>query len=264
MDSPVTPRPLAEPAAADSPAPAPARADAPAEPPAPLACLVRYYDATAQNESGAWFLVLSDGTNVPYARQRIPMGNGYYWPNVTDLYEQRYPTGPIDPPPVDFEPGAMRLDPMLDATYGSTAKQVRAALVQVRLAGRVFLVHQRVAEPLRRVAVRIDAVLKKDPKLIRFFQSPGGTFNWRTIAGTHFRSSHSWGIAVDLDTKRADYWRYQTTDPDGTFEWKNRYPGAIVSAFEAEGFIWGGRWYHFDTMHFEYRPELLDPACYPR
>ncbi|WP_265937085.1 M15 family metallopeptidase [Aliarcobacter butzleri] len=27
--------------------------------------------------------------------------------------------------------------------------------------------------------------------------------------------------------------------------------------FEKYGFIWGGRWYHFDTMHFEYRPELL-------
>jgi hypothetical protein len=21
--------------------------------------------------------------------------------------------------------------------------------------------------------------------------------------------------------------------------------------------IWGGKWGHFDTMHFEYRPELL-------
>ncbi|MDD5211432.1 MAG: M15 family metallopeptidase, partial [Sulfuricurvum sp.] len=27
------------------------------------------------------------------------------------------------------------------------------------------------------------------------------------------------------------------------------------------GFIWGGRWYHYDTMHFEYRPELLAPSC---
>ena len=38
--------------------------------------------------------------------------------------------------------------------------------------------------------------------------------------------------------------------------------GPHVDAFEAEGFIWGGRWYHFDTMHFEYRPELLDGSCY--
>ncbi|MDP3291618.1 MAG: M15 family metallopeptidase, partial [Sulfuricurvum sp.] len=27
------------------------------------------------------------------------------------------------------------------------------------------------------------------------------------------------------------------------------------------GFIWGGRWYHYDTMHFEYRPELLASSC---
>jgi len=27
--------------------------------------------------------------------------------------------------------------------------------------------------------------------------------------------------------------------------------------FERHGFIWGGRWWHYDTMHFEYRPELL-------
>jgi hypothetical protein len=27
--------------------------------------------------------------------------------------------------------------------------------------------------------------------------------------------------------------------------------------FEAERFIWGGKWYHYDTMHFEYRPELF-------
>jgi hypothetical protein len=30
-----------------------------------------------------------------------------------------------------------------------------------------------------------------------------------------------------------------------------------VAVFERHGFIWGGRWAHYDTMHFEYRPELL-------
>ena len=35
-------------------------------------------------------------------------------------------------------------------------------------------------------------------------------------------------------------------------------PKEIVDVFEKYGFIWGGRWYHYDTMHFEYRPELFD------
>ena len=34
-------------------------------------------------------------------------------------------------------------------------------------------------------------------------------------------------------------------------------PTEIVAIFEKHGFIWGGKWYHFDTMHFEFRPELL-------
>jgi hypothetical protein len=36
-------------------------------------------------------------------------------------------------------------------------------------------------------------------------------------------------------------------------------PQEVVAIFEKRGFIWGGKWYHFDTMHFEYRPELLTP-----
>ena len=34
----------------------------------------------------------------------------------------------------------------------------------------------------------------------------------------------------------------------------------IARIFERHGFIWGGKWYHYDTMHFEYRPELLRAA----
>jgi D-alanyl-D-alanine carboxypeptidase len=34
-------------------------------------------------------------------------------------------------------------------------------------------------------------------------------------------------------------------------------PMALVSAFEKQGFTWGGKWFFFDTMHFEYRPEIL-------
>jgi hypothetical protein len=39
--------------------------------------------------------------------------------------------------------------------------------------------------------------------------------------------------------------------------YRNAIPLEIVRIFEKHGFIWGGAWYHYDTMHFEYRPELL-------
>jgi len=34
-------------------------------------------------------------------------------------------------------------------------------------------------------------------------------------------------------------------------------PWEIILVFEKYGFIWGGKWHHYDTMHFEYRPEFL-------
>ena len=43
----------------------------------------------------------------------------------------------------------------------------------------------------------------------------------------------------------------------GKLAWKNRIPLAIVEVFERHGFIWGGKWYHFDSFHFEYRPEMI-------
>jgi hypothetical protein len=236
----------------------------PPGPPAPLACITRYYGGVARRDGGRWSLVLPDGESVAYDDGRAKtLDERFESPDVKDIYELRYPTGPVRPiTEIDFDPGRIRIDAIFFDVYGRSAKEVQAALVPVKLGGKTFLVHRKIAEPLRRVAARIRRAMKLDPKLARFFQSPGGTFNWRRIAGGDQLSMHSWAIAIDLDTKRANYWRNERQDRP--LHWKNSYPQAIVDAFEAEGFVWGGRWYHFDTMHFEYRPELLDPSCYPR
>lgn len=42
-----------------------------------------------------------------------------------------------------------------------------------------------------------------------------------------------------------------------TFPYRNRMPQQIIDIFERHSFIWGGKWYHYDTTHFEYRAELL-------
>jgi hypothetical protein len=130
-------------------------------------------------------------------------------------------------------------------------------LISVALAGQRLPVHRRVAPALERVAARL-----RDPGLSVYFQQMGGTFVWRKILGTNRRSPHSWGIAVDIGVPRSDYWEW--AKPREPIRWRNRIPQAIVDAFEAEGFIWAGRWFHYDTMHFEYRPELLDPSCLSR
>ncbi len=204
--------------------------------PAPLACLSRYYMAP----------------DVPVTPEE-----------AAEVYSPAYKTGPITPiTDPDHDPGRFRIDSLFFATYGRTAHEVQAALVPVRIGGATVMVHKKISEPLARVATRISDAMKRDASLARFFTSLGGTFNWRTIAGTSELSMHAWGIAIDLSTPLSHYWRNEPRDRP--LVWKNTYPRAIVDAFEAEGFIWGGRWYHFDTMHFEYRPELLDPSCYPK
>jgi hypothetical protein len=75
------------------------------------------------------------------------------------------------------------------------------------------------------------------------------------VAGTGQPSPHSFGIAIDLNTAFSEYWYWQRHNEPIIY--RNRMPEEIVSTFEKHGFIWGGKWYHFDTMHFEYRPELL-------
>ena len=83
---------------------------------------------------------------------------------------------------------------------------------------------------------------------------------WRTVRGTNSRlSPHSFGIAIDLNTKYSNYWQWdcKCTSENVDLSYKNKIPQGIIDIFEKHGFIWGGKWYHYDTMHFEYRPELL-------
>jgi hypothetical protein len=90
-------------------------------------------------------------------------------------------------------------------------------------------------------------------------------YNFRYVEGTRSRSLHSYGLAVDLIPRsyhgRSPYWLWAMgTLPDWwTIPYEKRWmvPPGIVEAFERQGFVWGGKWLFFDTMHFEYRPDIL-------
>ena len=85
------------------------------------------------------------------------------------------------------------------------------------------------------------------------------TINWRVVAGTNRMSAHAFGIAIDIGVSESNYWRldYPEADENDTIAYRNTFPLELVEVFERHGFIWGGRWYHYDTMHFEYRPEIM-------
>jgi hypothetical protein len=227
--------------------------------PAGLTCLARHAQlAVGRDGQGRPGLVLGPGRVLPWddgkektAEERLES------PDLEDTLATPYRQGP--PAPVTDpaeDPGRARVAALLDALYGPRG---RVPLVAVKLGGGSVRVHPRVAPALRRVAARLESSGRNDPAIGAALRRPAGGFADRAIAGTGRASAHAWGIAVDIDTRVSDYWRWVRTGSG----WRNRVPAAVVEAFEAEGFAWGGRWYHFDTMHFEYRPELLDPACAP-
>ena len=145
------------------------------------------------------------------------------------------------------------------AVYGASPAEVRGHLDTVTFCGvRVmFNRSERGGQALERVSRELSALLAKRPQLRQYLFPLGGTFNWRSIAGTSRLSPHSWGIAIDLNPRHGSYWRGRKIRGSEVEDLRNNYPQEIVELFEKHGFIWGGKWSHFDLMHFEYRPEML-------
>jgi hypothetical protein len=180
--------------------------------------------------------------------------------DIKDMLSQIYPTVACmritDKPVRNFDPGRIRNGAFMKAAFGASEKSVRDALVAVPWFGRTLKATRRLG-----VSVALERVGKDLAKIngldMRFVRSMGGTFKWRLIAGTKRLSVHSFGAAIDLNTKYADYWRWSGGKPGKVPKYVNRVPENIVATFEKHGFIWGGRWYHYDTMHFEYRPAIM-------
>jgi len=219
--------------------------------PPQLACVERHFAVTASLVDGSW-RVHADGVDTAWRRPGPTRAFSATLddPDVADMFVERYPgPGPIQPvTTVDSDPGRIRVESLFRAAYP------KKGLERVTFFGHPIQVHQKAAPSLARVAARLLAVAEQ-PQVKLFLATLGGGYNDRMIAGTQRRSAHAFGLAIDLNPKPSHYWRWEKGG------WKNAVPQSIVDAFEAEGWAWGGRWYHFDTMHFEYRPELFDSNC---
>ncbi len=186
-------------------------------------------------------------------------------PDLQDMLSIPYPLGELKRDLTrDEDPGRIRYEPFFLKMYGDSAKAVGKNLA--KLAWLPDSGGKRLkATSINGVSKRLLAIssdLEKLPrKLRKLAATTSGPFNWRKIHGTKRLSVHSFAIALDVAVKQSDYWRWSKPKKDGPIPYRNRIPYAIAEVFERHGFIWGGKWYHYDTMHFEYRPELLDPRC---
>jgi hypothetical protein len=137
----------------------------------------------------------------------------------------------------------------------------------INFLGFKVIIHEDLADDLTRVEEHIRQSMALDVQLREYVSTISilSGFNWRFIDGTATLSNHSYGIAIDVipssyQGKHA-YWRWFRQEyPEWySLPWSMRYipPESFVKAFEQEGFIWGGKWFYFDGIHFEYRPEIL-------
>lgn len=214
------------------------------------------FDAGALILKNGERLPLSDGDEGKSFEQMLDR------PDIGDMFAFAYPAGAeAAPPPENFDPGRIRVEALFRALYGDcqkgevAGKLRRIAWVPGHGGGKVSVT---TAQGADKALEAVSRDLDKLPASFRKYLVPSaGTYNCRAIAKTSRMSMHAYGAAIDLNTKYTAYWQWQKPDAAGHIKWSNRIPKEIVDIFERHGFIWGGRWYHYDTMHFEYRPEML-------
>lgn len=203
-------------------------------------------------------LFFNDGTTLPYDDKKIKtFDEKLENSDIEDHLAQPYPAfKAITPPAKEEDPGRFRNDTLLKKLYGSTKNETEKNLVDVTWlpnhgAKKIkFNKNENASAQLQKVSNELDLLPEE---YMKYLKHVDGTYYYRKIAGTERLSAHSYGIAIDLDTKFSSYWRW-----DKNYTFKNEIPQKIVDIFEKYGFVWGGRWYHYDTMHFEYRPELFE------
>jgi hypothetical protein len=205
-----------------------------------------------------------DGTvmDVTDGRDDKPFDDLLADASVLDQFRLRYPRGLLaSPPALNADPGRFRNEAFFRKMYGDCQKgEVQRNVAPIiwlpKTWGKTVQVTKvnGVASTLKQVSDEIDLL----PAAIKAAAWPiAGVFSCRAVKDTGRPSMHAYAAAIDLNIKTSDYWLWQTAKRGGNIPYRNRMPQEIVDIFEKHGFIWGGKWYHYDTMHFEYRPELL-------
>jgi hypothetical protein len=138
---------------------------------------------------------------------------------------------------------------------------------QIRFLGIPVQVHYSILVQLSLVEEQILRASKTNSAVRQWINNLDtiGGWEWRNIASSQNRSYHAYGAAIDLVPKSSGglqiYWLW--TSGNNSEWWNVPYsrrlhpPGEVIKIFESFGFIWGGKWRYYDTIHFEYRPEIL-------
>ncbi|SMC22766.1 D-alanyl-D-alanine carboxypeptidase [Clostridium acidisoli DSM 12555] len=182
--------------------------------------------------------------------------------DLQDMMEEKYPLETTKKlMEKDQNPGRCRVYSLFDDVYGNNRSSIEHNLKNTNLIYRnlQFNNKNQASNSLHDVFKEITAIKNKNNIYSAVFPL-NGTYNYRLIAGTGKLSPHAYGIAIDLNRDKRDYWKWASRE-----EGQKRldiYPKEVVDIFQKHNFVWGGKWGHFDTLHFEYRPEIILKAKY--
>jgi len=229
-----------------------------------LAALVAAYpDALLKFEGRALYWRDGTVTEIPNDEPK-PFEKTLRGASLLDQLRLPYPRGALkDPLMVNDDPGRFRNVAFFRKMYGNCWQgEVAKQLVTIAWLPKTYNYLIR-ATSVNGVAQKLTAIsdeIEQLPDRIKRAAYPlAGGYTCRGIIDTGQPSMHSYGAAIDLNISMGDYWYWQRS-ANGVVSYRNRMPQEVVDIFERHGFIWGGKWYHYDTMHFEYRPELLELA----
>ncbi len=231
-----------------------------------LLCLMMAYpefiSGIERGSNDEVYVVMKSGQKILYDdKKQKTYDQKFVNADLQDTMELLYPLSDISKlMEENCDPGRIRSYTFLKEVYGGSRQQIEKSLKGVRIGGQVcsFNRNNGAAEGLEKAAKEI-IVLAEDRNNIYSSVFPvNGTYNYRVIAGTGQLSPHAFGIAIDFKSDKRDYWKWANRELGQ--QRLNEYPREVVSAMEEKNFIWGGKWAHFDILHFEYRPELIIKA----
>lgn len=231
-----------------------ATAETSADIPAGAAALIKAYpeQKLTYRDNKIWFpdgtgIVYDDGKKKDFAQQLDDS-------DIEDMFAMPYEHN--EKPNFQADGGRSRSEALYKKMYGSSKEAVAKHLVKVDWFGQKL--SMTTVNGVDKVTKELAADIAKHPELKKYMENSSSWY-WRKVRGANRQSAHSYGMTIDVNTKFSDYWQWAggTNNEYAKVGYKNRIPRELVDIFERHGFIWGGYWYHYDTMHFEYRPELL-------
>ena len=159
-------------------------------------------------------------------------------------------------------------DGFLNTLYdGNTSRNIFNNIMTMSVLGYRTQVHEFIQKPLSNANAEVFAVAQTNEEVKKFLSSlkTVSGYVWKMISKSSSKSYHSYGAAFDTLPRRNGgkqiYWAWTRVNNKNWYAvpYEDRWhpPEDVIKVFEKHGFIWGGKWNNYDTIHFEYRPELI-------